>query len=68
LPSIPGLIPTAVLAGALIRAGFKLLPVKALGPLWREHRGEAVVMSTLQNRADQHSARVVQPECSRASA
>ncbi|MGW1893972.1 SulP family inorganic anion transporter [Streptomyces sp. NPDC002004] len=44
LPDALGMIPTAALAGVLIHAGFKLLPVKELGPLWREHRGEAVVL------------------------
>ncbi|MFJ3620529.1 SulP family inorganic anion transporter [Streptomyces iakyrus] len=43
-PDALGLIPTAALAGVLIHAGFKLLPIKELGPLWREHRGEAVVL------------------------
>ncbi|MFF4749130.1 SulP family inorganic anion transporter [Streptomyces sp. NPDC002514] len=44
LPAALGLIPTAALAGVLVHAGFKLLPVKELVPLWREHRGEAVVL------------------------
>jgi MFS superfamily sulfate permease-like transporter len=44
LPDVLGLIPTAALAGVLIHAGFKLLPIKELGPLWREHRGEAVIL------------------------
>ncbi|WP_329295825.1 SulP family inorganic anion transporter [Streptomyces pseudovenezuelae] len=44
LPSALGMIPTAALAGVLIHAGFKLMPVKEMGPLWREHRGEAVVL------------------------
>ncbi|WP_405613416.1 SulP family inorganic anion transporter [Streptomyces sp. NBC_00076] len=44
LPSALSMIPTAALAGVLIHAGFKLMPVKELGPLWREHRGEAVVL------------------------
>ncbi|MEU0171350.1 SulP family inorganic anion transporter [Streptomyces iakyrus] len=44
LPDALGLIPTAALAGVLIHAGFKLMPVKELGPLWREHRGEAVIL------------------------
>ncbi|WP_330324572.1 SulP family inorganic anion transporter [Streptomyces pseudovenezuelae] len=44
LPSALGMIPTAALAGVLIHAGFKLMPIKELGPLWREHRGEAVVL------------------------
>jgi MFS superfamily sulfate permease-like transporter len=44
LPGALGVIPTAALAGVLIHAGFKLLPVRELGPVWREHRGEAVVL------------------------
>ncbi|GAA3783665.1 SulP family inorganic anion transporter [Streptomyces chiangmaiensis] len=44
LPDALGMIPTAALAGVLIHAGFKLLPLKELGPLWREHRGEAVIL------------------------
>ncbi|WP_331753265.1 SulP family inorganic anion transporter (plasmid) [Streptomyces sp. NBC_00637] len=44
LPDALGMIPTAALAGVLIHAGFKLLPIKELGPLWREHRGEALVL------------------------
>jgi hypothetical protein len=44
LPGALGIIPTAALAGVLIHAGFKLLPVRELGPLWRDHRGEAVVL------------------------
>ncbi|MCX4920012.1 SulP family inorganic anion transporter [Streptomyces sp. NBC_00687] len=44
LPSALGMIPVAALAGILIHAGIKLLPVKELRPLWREHRGEAIVL------------------------
>ncbi|MEU1410706.1 SulP family inorganic anion transporter [Streptomyces sp. NPDC005731] len=44
LPHLLDLIPTAALAGVLIHAGLKLLPHKELGPLWRDHRGEAVVL------------------------
>ncbi|MFE9696364.1 SulP family inorganic anion transporter [Streptomyces sp. NPDC006270] len=43
-PAVLGLIPVAVLAGVLVHAGAKLIPVTALRPLWREHRGEAVVL------------------------
>ncbi|MFF7731307.1 SulP family inorganic anion transporter [Streptomyces sp. NPDC008001] len=38
------IIPVAALAGVLMHAGWKLLPVRDLGRLWREHRGEAVVL------------------------
>ncbi|WP_433453564.1 SulP family inorganic anion transporter [Streptomyces sp. CA-142005] len=44
LPGALGVIPTAALAGVLVHAGCKLLPVQELRPLWREHRGEAVVL------------------------
>lgn len=43
-PSVLGLIPIAALAGVLIHASFRLLPSKQLVPLWREHRGEAVIL------------------------
>ena len=44
LPAAIGVIPLAALAGVLVHAGCKLVPVKELAPLWREHRGEAVVL------------------------
>ncbi|MEU7282419.1 SulP family inorganic anion transporter [Streptomyces sp. NPDC045431] len=44
LPATIGAIPLAALAGILVHAGCKLVPVKDLGPLWREHRGEAVIL------------------------
>ncbi|MFI0978500.1 SulP family inorganic anion transporter [Streptomyces sp. NPDC021093] len=44
LPAALGVIPVAALAGVLVHAGWKLVPVRALGPLWREHRGESVVL------------------------
>ncbi|MET8681958.1 SulP family inorganic anion transporter, partial [Streptomyces sp. NPDC004647] len=44
LPSVLGLIPIAALAGVLVHAGWKLLPVKHLTAMWREHRGEAVIL------------------------
>ncbi|MFI0908275.1 SulP family inorganic anion transporter [Streptomyces sioyaensis] len=43
-PAALGVVPVAALAGVLVHAGFKLIPVRALGPLWREHRGEALVL------------------------
>ncbi|CAM5464106.1 sulfate transporter [Streptomyces spiroverticillatus] len=46
LPAALGIIPLAALAGVLIHAGFKLLPVKDLVPLARAHRGEALVLAT----------------------
>lgn len=45
LPAALGAIPVAALAGVLVHAGWKLIPVKDLRPLWREHRGEAVVLA-----------------------
>ncbi|MEV0524151.1 SulP family inorganic anion transporter [Streptomyces sp. NPDC050439] len=44
LPAALGLIPVAALAGVLVHAGCKLIPVRQLAHLWREHRGEAVVL------------------------
>ncbi|WP_245881860.1 SulP family inorganic anion transporter, partial [Streptomyces milbemycinicus] len=43
-PSALGVIPVAALAGVLVHAGWKLIPTKDLVPLWRTHRGEAVVL------------------------
>ncbi|MFJ2114674.1 SulP family inorganic anion transporter [Streptomyces sp. NPDC087850] len=45
LPAAIGVIPLAALAGVLVHAGCKLIPVKDLAPLWREHRGEAVILA-----------------------
>jgi MFS superfamily sulfate permease-like transporter len=44
LPGVLGVIPLAALAGLLVYAGCRLVPVRELGPLWREHRGELVVL------------------------
>ncbi len=35
----------AALAGVLVHAGWKLLPLRDFAPLWREHRGEAVILA-----------------------
>ncbi|MFE3552571.1 SulP family inorganic anion transporter [Streptomyces kronopolitis] len=43
-PAALGVVPVAALAGVLVHAGCKLIPVRELGPLWREHRGEALVL------------------------
>ncbi|MDI3407262.1 SulP family inorganic anion transporter [Streptomyces cavernicola] len=43
-PAALGVIPVAALAGVLVHAGFKLVPWKDLGPLWREHRGELAIL------------------------
>ncbi|WFB08395.1 SulP family inorganic anion transporter [Streptomyces sp. LX-29] len=45
LPAAIGIIPLAALAGVLVHAGCKLIPVKEIGPLWREHRGEVVILA-----------------------
>ncbi|MEV4111545.1 SulP family inorganic anion transporter [Nonomuraea sp. NPDC049695] len=44
LPFALAAIPVAALAGVLVHAGWKLLPAKHLAVLWREHRGEAVIL------------------------
>ncbi|MFH8884801.1 SulP family inorganic anion transporter [Streptomyces californicus] len=44
-PAALGLIPVAALAGILVHAGAKLIPVTTIRPLWRDHRGEAVVLT-----------------------
>ncbi|MGW4650466.1 SulP family inorganic anion transporter [Kitasatospora sp. NPDC004289] len=45
IPAALTAIPLAALAGVLVHAGAKLIPVKSLVPLWRSHRGEAVVLA-----------------------
>ncbi|MFI2782390.1 SulP family inorganic anion transporter [Streptomyces sp. ALB3] len=44
LPSTLALIPLPALAGILIHAGWKLIPVRQLMALWRGHRGEALIL------------------------
>ncbi|MFG2225924.1 SulP family inorganic anion transporter [Streptomyces sp. NPDC048644] len=44
-PAALGVVPLAALAGVLVHAGWKLIPVRSFGPLWRAHRGEAVVLA-----------------------
>ncbi|UUU24127.1 SulP family inorganic anion transporter [Streptomyces sp. DSM 40750] len=45
LPGVLGVIPVAALAGLLVHAGCKLVPVQELGALWRgRDRGEMVVL------------------------
>ncbi|MFE4451554.1 SulP family inorganic anion transporter [Streptomyces sp. NPDC056796] len=44
LPSALALIPLPALAGILIHAGWKLIPLRPLVALWREHRGEALIL------------------------
>ncbi|MER5541083.1 SulP family inorganic anion transporter [Streptomyces sp. NPDC002589] len=45
LPGVLAYIPIPALAGILIHSGAKLVPVRALAGLWREHRGEALILS-----------------------
>ncbi|MDT9697325.1 SulP family inorganic anion transporter [Streptomyces sp. P17] len=45
LPAVLALIPIAALAGVLVHAGVKLLPVKQFPALWRGHRGEALILA-----------------------
>lgn len=44
LPAALGVIPVAALAGVLVYAGWKLIPVRQFVRLWQEHRAEAVVL------------------------
>ncbi|WP_083975885.1 SulP family inorganic anion transporter [Kitasatospora azatica] len=43
-PAALSVIPLAALAGVLVHAGAKLVPTKALLPLWRAHRAEALIL------------------------
>ncbi|MFI9804375.1 SulP family inorganic anion transporter [Streptomyces sp. NPDC052301] len=45
LPGVLAHIPIPALAGILIHSGAKLVPVRALAGLWREQRGEALILS-----------------------
>lgn len=45
LPGALGVIPVAALAGLLVHAGCRLVPLRELGVMWRgRHRGEVVVL------------------------
>ncbi|WP_329221875.1 SulP family inorganic anion transporter [Streptomyces sp. NBC_01485] len=44
LPDVLAYIPIPALAGILVHAGAKLVPVRAIAGLWREHRGEALIL------------------------
>ncbi|MFF2470251.1 SulP family inorganic anion transporter [Streptomyces mirabilis] len=44
VPGVLGVIPVAALAGLLVHAGCKLVPVREVRVLWRGHRGEVVVL------------------------
>ncbi|MGK5628760.1 SulP family inorganic anion transporter [Streptomyces sp. URMC 123] len=43
-PTALELIPVSALGGLLVHAGVRLVPVRDVRQLWREHRGEAVVL------------------------
>ncbi|MET8975000.1 SulP family inorganic anion transporter [Streptomyces sp. NPDC004539] len=45
-PDLLAYIPIPALAGILVHAGSKLVPVRAIASLWREHRGEALILMT----------------------
>ena len=44
LPNVLAYIPIPALAGILVHAGAKLIPVREIVSLWREHRGEALIL------------------------
>ncbi|MGW6796970.1 SulP family inorganic anion transporter [Streptomyces chartreusis] len=44
LPSALALIPLPALAGILVHAGWKLIPLRQVVSLWRSHRGEALIL------------------------
>ncbi|MFJ9690823.1 SulP family inorganic anion transporter [Kitasatospora sp. NPDC101183] len=44
-PAALSAIPLAALAGVLVHAGAKLVPLRALRPLWRADRGEAAILT-----------------------
>ncbi|WP_329269647.1 SulP family inorganic anion transporter [Streptomyces sp. NBC_01451] len=44
LPGALALIPLPALAGILVHAGWKLIPLRGVVSLWREHRGEALIL------------------------
>ncbi|MFH8567438.1 SulP family inorganic anion transporter [Streptomyces sp. NPDC017993] len=44
LPAALGVVPLAALAAVLVHAGVKLVPGRQLVSMWREHRGEAVIL------------------------
>ncbi|MET9560798.1 SulP family inorganic anion transporter [Streptomyces tauricus] len=44
LPSVLAYIPLPALAGILVHAGWKLIPLRSIAALWRGHRGEALIL------------------------
>lgn len=45
LPGVLALIPIPALAGVLVHAGGKLIPLRSIRALWDEHRGEVLVLA-----------------------
>jgi MFS superfamily sulfate permease-like transporter len=44
LPAALAYIPLPALAGILVHAGWKLIPLRSIAALWRGHRGEALIL------------------------
>ncbi|MFF7888064.1 SulP family inorganic anion transporter [Streptomyces sp. NPDC020794] len=44
LPAALGVIPLPALAGILVHAGWKLIPLREIVSLWHEQRGEALIL------------------------
>jgi MFS superfamily sulfate permease-like transporter len=44
LPSALALVPIPALAGILVHAGWKLIPFRQITALWRDHKGEALIL------------------------
>jgi len=44
LPDVLAYIPIPALAGILVHSGAKLIPLRQIESLWREHRGESLIL------------------------
>jgi MFS superfamily sulfate permease-like transporter len=44
MPWVLALIPISALAGILMHAGWKLIPFRQIATLWRDHKGEALIL------------------------
>ncbi|GGK97977.1 SulP family inorganic anion transporter [Streptomyces flaveus] len=44
LPAVLAYIPLPALAGILVHAGWKLIPLRGIASMWRDHRGEALIL------------------------
>ncbi|MFF9622992.1 SulP family inorganic anion transporter [Streptomyces griseosporeus] len=44
LPAALALIPIPALAGILVHAGWKLIPFRQIADMWRDHKGEALIL------------------------